>query len=75
MTSMALVCLITTTSNGFPLHVALPDTLDEAYGYVVTEQVRAYDLEARRPTVLAQLPEDGAFMRGITTLLGSYLQS
>ena len=75
MTSTALVCPITTASNGFPLHVALPDDLDEAYGCVVTEQVRAYDLEARRPTVLAHLPEDGAFMRGITTLLGSYLQS
>lgn len=74
-TTMALVCPITTESSGFPLHIALPDILDEVYGFVVTEQVRAYDLEARRTTVLAHLPADGDFMCGITTLLGSYLRS
>lgn len=72
-TSMALVCPVTTANTGFPLHVRLPEGLDEAWGFVVTEQVRAYDLLARNPQVVAHLDSDGPFMNNITTLLRSYL--
>ena len=71
-TSMTLVCPVTTANNGFPLHVKLPDNLDERYGYVVTEQVRAYDLEARRPEVIAHLDTDGELMTNIVSLEKSF---
>lgn len=45
-TSMTLVCPVTSTDSGFPLHFALPESLDTR-GFVALEQVRAYDLEAR----------------------------
>jgi mRNA interferase MazF len=45
-TSMTLVCPITSTDNGFPLHFALPEHL-QTRGFVITEQIRALDLAAR----------------------------
>ena len=36
-TSMMLVCPVTTANNGSPLHMELPDTLDERYGYIAAE--------------------------------------
>lgn len=72
-TSMTLVCPVTTRESSFPLHLALPEDLDEAYGNVVTEQIRAYDMNARNPKVVAHLDVDGEFMRDITSLLKSYL--
>jgi mRNA interferase MazF len=45
-TSMTLVCPITTTNNGFPLHFALPEHL-QTRGFVIAEQIRALDLAAR----------------------------
>lgn len=71
-TSMTLVCPVTTANNGFPLHVELPDTLDERYGYVVAEQMRAYDLEARHPEVVAHFDADDAFMRNMVSLVRSF---
>ncbi len=70
-TSMTLVCPITTRNNGFPLHVQLPD-LDEVYGYVALEQVRAYDLQARRPKVLAHLSTEGNFMQDALSIVRSF---
>lgn len=72
-TSMTLVCPVTTADTGFPLHIKLPEGLDETWGFVATEQVRAYDLLARSPRVVARLDSDGPFMTNITTLLRSYL--
>ena len=71
-TSMTLVCPITTANTGFPLHLPLPETLDERYGYAVLEQVRAYDLEARHPHVLAHLDADDLFMTRVTSVLKSF---
>ena len=71
-TSMVLVCPVTTRDNGFPLHLRLPDDLDEAYGFAVVEQVRAYDLEARNAAVTAHLNPEEAFMRHVTSLLKSF---
>lgn len=36
-TSMTLVCPVTTANDGSPLHIELPDTLDERYGCVAAE--------------------------------------
>ncbi len=70
-TSMTLICPITTRNNGFPLHLELPE-IDERYGWVALEQVRAFDLEARNAKVVAHLDEDGAFMRNVLSVLKSF---
>ena len=71
-TSMTLVCPITTTDNRFPLHLKLPDELD-VFGYVVTEQVRAFDLHARQAKHLTQLDTGSKLMQDIRTLIKSFL--
>ncbi len=71
-TSMTLVCPITTADSGFPLHIPLPRELEECRGFVVTEQIRAFDLETREASVVAHLPQEGKFMRNITSLTKSY---
>lgn len=70
-TSMTLVCPITTRSNDFPLHLELPE-IDERYGWVALEQVRAFDLSARNAEVVAHLDEDGTFMRNVVSVLKSF---
>lgn len=71
-TSMVLICPVTTAQNGFPLHLRLPDSLDEVYGYVVTEQVRAFDLAARNATVAASLDPEGDFMQDVLSVVRSF---
>lgn len=71
-TSMTLICPITTTRNEFPLHLELPDSIDEVYGCVCVEQVRAYDLEARNPKIIAHLSPDDDFMRDVINILKSF---
>lgn len=70
-TSMTLICPITTRNNGFPLHLQLPK-IDERYGWVALEQVRAFDLEARNAEVIAHLDEEGTFMRNVLSVLKSF---
>lgn len=45
-TQLAIVCPITNTNNGFPLHLPLPNTLNST-GVVLCEHVRTLDLNAR----------------------------
>lgn len=71
-TSMTLICPITSTDTGFPLHIRLPEELEECYGFVATEQIRAFDLETRQAKVVAHLPQEEKFMRNITSLVKSY---
>ena len=71
-TSMTLICPITTADTRFPLHIRLPEDLEECHGFVVTEQIRAFDLETRQAKVVAHLPQEGKFMRNITSLVKSY---
>ena len=71
-TSMTLVCPVTTRDNGFPLHLALPEDLDERYGFVVVEQVRAFDLNARNAVTVAHLDRNEPIMRHATSLLKSF---
>ncbi len=44
---MSLVCAISNTDNGFPLHVALDSESTDTIGFVLCEQNRVFDLEAR----------------------------
>ena len=68
-TSMTLVCPITSTPSSFPLHFALPDSLD-THGCVACEQVRAYDLDARNATRIEKAP--AGFVRKLVECLRSY---
>lgn len=44
---MAQVCAISNTDNGFPLHIPLDGTSENTTGFVLCEQNRVFDLEAR----------------------------
>lgn len=44
---MSQVCAISNTDNGFPLHVSLAGACAETSGFVLCEQSRVFDLEAR----------------------------
>lgn len=72
-TSMTLVCPITTRQDNFPLHLDLPDGL-ETYGTVPLEQVRAFDLNARRPRFVESVFEgdDPDFMAHVKECLQSF---
>ena len=68
-TSMTLVCPVTTRANYFPLHLKLPDELEERYGCVALEQVRAFDMEARNPTLVAHFEDDAPLMEHVARVL------
>ena len=70
-TSMTLVCPITSINNGFPLHIELPDDLSTD-GYVVSEQVRAFDLSARNPSFVEHIERSSNFMVNIRKLITSF---
>jgi mRNA interferase MazF len=70
-TSMTLVCPITTIDNGFPLHFRLPENL-HTYGFVVVEQVRAFDLQTRRATRIEAL-NDAALTAAIAECIRSFV--
>ncbi|MCL2806982.1 MAG: type II toxin-antitoxin system PemK/MazF family toxin [Coriobacteriia bacterium] len=69
-TSLALVCPITKTNNGFPLHFRIPDGR-EVTGFVCAEQVRTIDLYARNSKVVGRLDE--ATLEDIITALRLFL--
>lgn len=71
-THMTRICPVTTRDNGLPLHLALPEDLDERYGFVVVEQVRAFDLDARNAVAVARLDRNSPTMRHFTSLLKSF---
>jgi mRNA interferase MazF len=70
-TSMTLVCPITTQSNGFPLHILLPEDIDTT-GFVVVEQVRAFDMAARNPKQIEHLDAKSDTVLAIRECLKSF---
>ena len=56
-TKMAIVCPITNTNRGFPLHIALDDRT-KTTGYVLCEHIKSLDLSARNCKVVERLPDD-----------------
>lgn len=68
-TSMTIVCPITSKDDGFPLHRPLPDGLVVS-GYVITEQVRAIDLDARLARVVDRI--GGEDLAGILETVRSF---
>ncbi len=54
---MAMVCPITNTDWGFPLHVAL-DARTTTTGVVMCEQVKSLDISARSASFKEKAPRD-----------------
>jgi len=54
-TKMAMVCPITNTRRGFPLHVAL-DERTTTTGVIMCEQAKSLDIEARNATFFEKVP-------------------
>jgi mRNA interferase MazF len=56
-TKVAIVCPITNTNKGFPLHVAL-DNRTETTGVIICEQVKALDVLASSISFREKAPKD-----------------
>jgi len=54
---VAMVCPITNTDRGFPLHPKL-DNRTTTTGVIMTDQVKALDLTARNVIFVERLPHD-----------------
>ncbi len=56
-TKIAIVCPITNTKRGFPLHVEL-DERTETTGVIMCEQVKALDVFARNVSYCEKVPKE-----------------
>ncbi len=56
-TRMAMVCPITNTTKGFPLHLEL-DERTKTTGVIMCEQVKALDIHARNISFYEKVPRD-----------------
>ena len=56
-TGFVVVCPITNTLKPFPTRVSL-DERTQTTGFVICEQVRTLDVNARTPKFLEKMPED-----------------
>ncbi|MGD9678467.1 MAG: type II toxin-antitoxin system PemK/MazF family toxin [Vulcanibacillus sp.] len=56
-TKMAIVCPITNTKKGFPLHVELDERTNTS-GVIMCEQVKALDLQARNVIFYEKVPRE-----------------
>jgi len=60
-TKMAVVCPISNTDRGFPLHISLDQNTDQntkTKGVIMCEQVKSLDVSARKATFLEKAPND-----------------
>ncbi|MEN6325240.1 MAG: type II toxin-antitoxin system PemK/MazF family toxin [Syntrophomonas sp.] len=56
-TKMAMVCPISNTRRGFPLHVPL-DGRTKTTGVIMCEQVKSLDISSRKARFIEKAPED-----------------
>ena len=70
-TGMTIVCPITTTDNGFPLHVPL-EGCEKVQGVVMCEHVKALDIAARGYEVVDRVSEN--FLARIVRLVSLEIQ-
>lgn len=56
-TKMAIVCPITNTDRGFPLHVPL-DGRTKTTGVIMCEQAKSLDILARKSVFMENAPKD-----------------
>lgn len=57
LTNLAIVCPITNTDRGFPLHVPL-DQRTNTSGVIMCEQAKSLDLSARKASFIENTPRD-----------------
>ena len=57
LTKIAIVCPITNTNRGFPLHVTL-DERTKTNGVVMCEQAKSLDVTARNASFIEKAPKD-----------------
>jgi mRNA interferase MazF len=69
-TGLAIVCPLTKTSRGFPLHVPVPDG-PKVSGFIMVEQVKSIDLAARDAKRIGTAPE--AVLEEVLALLDACL--
>jgi mRNA interferase MazF len=56
-TKIAIVCPITNTNRGFPLHVPL-DKRTKTNGFIMCEQAKSLDISARNASFIEKASED-----------------
>ena len=56
-TKLAMVCPITNTVSGFPMHILL-DKRTKTTGEIMCEQVKCLDINARNPSYKESIAED-----------------
>ena len=56
-TNLAMVCPITNSKSGFPMHIKL-DRRNTTTGEIMCEQAKCLDIEARNATFNESVPED-----------------
>ena len=56
-TNLAIVCPITNTARGFPLHVSL-DQRTQTSGVIMCEQIKSLDVQRRNGLFIENLPTD-----------------
>ncbi len=71
-TRLGIVCPITSTKRGFPLHVEL-DERTKTQGVILCEQVKSLDLNARNARWLETLPDD--LLKDVLDRIGLSLQA
>jgi len=53
--SLVMVCPITSTDNGYPLHIEVGANVSGVSGFICLEQIRALDLNARNAITIGQV--------------------
>ncbi len=71
-TKIAMVCPITNTKRGFPLHVEL-DGRTETVGVIMCEQVKALDVIARNISFREKAPRD--IVEEVTDIIISFVST
>lgn len=70
-TRIAMVCPITNTNKGFPLHVPL-DNRTTTTGVIMCEQVKALDIYARNASFKEKAPED--IIEEVVDMLSGFIE-
>jgi mRNA interferase MazF len=71
LSNLTIVCPITSTDNGFPLHEEIPE-MSDVKGFIAMEQLRAVDLTVREASKAGQLGKKD--MVPILTCLKSFFE-
>jgi len=71
-TKIAMVCPITNTNRGFPLHVTL-DERTKTKGVIMCEQVKSLDVNARNVVYQEKVPAD--IMEEVVDILIGFLET